>query len=47
MISDTDDDEKWKKIIKEVDTNGDGVIDFEEFCNAIDSFITKSYTDLG
>lgn len=37
------DNSTWAEIIKEVDVNGDGVVSFEEFCNAIESFITNSY----
>ena len=38
-----DDDNKWKEMLKEVDKNGDGVVDFEEFSSAIERFITESY----
>jgi len=34
------DNEKWEDIIKDVDKNGDGLISFEEFTNAINLFIS-------
>jgi Ca2+-binding EF-hand superfamily protein len=37
--SDAEDEGKWKELIKGVDTNGDGLVSFEEFCGAIESFI--------
>ena len=32
-------DKKWKQILSEIDQNGDGVIDFEEFNKGIHGFI--------
>jgi Ca2+-binding EF-hand superfamily protein len=34
-------DARWREIIKEVDSNGDGVVSFQEFCNAVESFIAS------
>jgi len=33
------DDEKWKKIIQEIDKNGDGVVTLEEFTEAVETMI--------
>jgi len=32
-------DKKWQDIIMSVDTDGDGMVNFEEFKNAIQSFL--------
>ena len=37
--NENEDDLKWKILLEEVDTNGDGKISFEEFCAAIENFI--------
>jgi calcium-dependent protein kinase len=41
------DGDQWVKIISEVDKNGDGVISFTEFCDAIESFINATYSTDG
>lgn len=38
--SDKGDTDTWCGIISEVDVNGDGVVSFDEFCKAIESFIS-------
>ena len=43
---DPEDDKKWKRIIAEVDTNGDGEIDLQEFGAAMEKFISLSYNSL-
>lgn len=35
-----EDNDKWEDIIRDVDKNGDGLISFEEFTDAINLFIT-------
>ena len=37
------DNAKWESILKEVDVNGDGVISFDEFTCALESFIDQIY----
>lgn len=37
------DNQKWKSILQEVDKNGDGLISFEEFTDAIMGFIDNIY----
>ena len=41
-----DDNDTWTQIMNEIDTDGNGSVSFEEFCNAIEGFITKSYTKI-
>jgi calcium-dependent protein kinase len=38
-----DDDKIWQDILSDVDTNNDGQISFDEFQNAVKSFINESY----
>jgi Ca2+-binding EF-hand superfamily protein len=37
------DDKKWTNILNEIDVNGDGFIDFEEFKKGIHAFIDGSF----
>ena len=43
-LNEGDDSDTWAVIMKEIDTDGNGSVSFEEFCNAIESFISKTYT---
>ena len=37
------DDRKWEELIKEADENGDGKLTYDEFKNAIKSFLDQIY----
>jgi len=41
------DDERWTNILKEIDVNGDGIIDYEEFKNGIHKFVEGNYNEDG
>ena len=39
------DNERWTNILKEIDTNGDGIISYEEFKNGIHKFVDIHYDE--
>jgi Ca2+-binding EF-hand superfamily protein len=48
MLDDSEEfkeNEKWKDILGNIDSNNDGSITFDEFCAAFDDFITQLHKD--
>ena len=41
-----EDNEKWIELLKDVEQNDDGLIEFEQFCTAVTRFIDHSYDKL-